>query len=196
VGIGTRHGLQPVGPSRRVSRSDGPWMLALDGRPAFDVWTEDARAMGGLPPADLQERKLYLANNFPLGMEVPTLPEPAVRVPMEVRDDGAARIGILGEGARVRVMRPSVPHMLDACRAAADLARTRLGERPAGAFVFACCGRLAVLGERFGDEPRAVSRALRAPIAGVCVFGEIARAHRDVDAFHNHSTVVVSLPSS
>ena len=72
-----------------MSATDGPWMVALDGRPAFDVWTEDARAAGGTPPVDLQERKLYLANHFPLGMEVTSLPEPVVRVPMEVRADGA-----------------------------------------------------------------------------------------------------------
>jgi hypothetical protein len=195
LGIGARHGLQLVGPSRRVSATDGPWIVALDGRPAFDVWTEDARAAGGTPPADVHERKLYLANHFPLGMEVTSLPEPVVRVPMEVRADGAARVGVVGEGARVQVMRAAVPGMLGASHAAADLARDRLGERAGGAFVFACSGRLAVLGERFGEEPRAVSRALRAPVAGVCVYGEIARAHREVDAFHNHTAVVVALPS-
>jgi len=195
VGVAARHGLQLVGPSRRVTAADGPWMLTLDGRPAFDVWAEDARAAGGTPPADLQERKLYLANNFPLGMEVTSLLEPVVRVPMEVRGDGAARVGIVGEGARVQVMRAAAPGMLGASHAAADLARNRLGARAGGAFVFACCGRLAVLGERFGEEPRAVSRALEAPVAGVCVYGEIARAHREVDAFHNHTAVVVALPS-
>jgi len=195
VGIGARHGLQLVGPSRRVTATDGPWVLTLDGRPAFDVWTEDARAAGGTPPADPKERKPYLANYFPFGMEVTSLPEPVVRVPMEVRADGAARVGVLGEGTRVQVMRAALPGMLGGSREAADLARSRLGERTAGAFVFACGGRLVVLGERFAEEARAVSRALRAPIAGVCVYGEIARAHREVDAFHNHTAVVAALPS-
>ncbi len=195
VGIGTRHGLQPIGPARRVSGTDGPWVLALDGRPAVDVWTEDARASGGVPPADLEQRKVYFANHFPLGMEVATLSEPVVRIPMQFRDDGAVRVGILGEGARVRVMRTTVKDMLDASRSAAELARERLREPPAAALVFACAGRLAVLGERFGEEPRSIGRALRAPVAGACVFGEIARAHREVDAFHNHTAVVVALPS-
>jgi hypothetical protein len=195
VGIGARHGLQIVGPSRRVSAADGPWVLALDGRPAFDVWTEDARAAGGTPPADPRERKPYLAKHFPFGMEVTSLPEPVVRVPMQVRADGAAHVGVLGEGARVQVMRAAPPGMLGASREAADLARARLAERPAGAFVFACGGRLVVLGERFGEEARAFSHVLRAPIAGVCVYGEIGRAHRELDAFHNHTAVVVALPS-
>lgn len=195
VGIGTRHGLQPVGPSRRASGTDGPWMLALDGRPAIEVWTEDVRAAGGLPPAELQARKAYIASHFPLGIEVPTLPEPVVRVPLQVREDGAVRVGVLGEGARVRVMRATVPGMLDASGVAADLARERLDDRPCGGLAFACVGRLAVIGERFGEEPRSVARVLRAPIAGVCVYGEIARAHREVDAFHNQAAVVVALPS-
>ncbi|HEX8790783.1 MAG TPA: FIST N-terminal domain-containing protein [Polyangiaceae bacterium] len=195
VGIGTRHGLEATGPSRCVSGADASWVLALDGRRAIDVWTDDARAAGGTPPADLQTRKVYLANHFPLGIDVPTLPEPVVRVPLQVRDDGAVRVGLLGEGARVRLMRPVVPDMLRASHGAADLARTRVDSRPGGALVFACAGRLTVLGERFGEEPRAVARSLRTPIAGACMFGEIARAHREVDAFHNYTAVVAAFPS-
>ncbi len=58
----------------------------------------------------------------------------------------------------------------------------------------ACTGRLAVLGETFAEEPAAMRAELDAPLGGACVFGEIARNVRDVDAFFNMTTVVVAFP--
>lgn len=71
----------------------------------------------------------------------------------------------------------------------------RVGGRASGVLLLPCSGRLAALGDRFREEPEGVARTLEAPIAGACVFGEIARAHREVDAFHNTTAVVVAWPA-
>ena len=58
--------------------------------------------------------------------------------------------------------------------------------------MLACSGRLAALGETFAEEPAGIRSELDAPIGGACVFGEIARNVRDVDAFFNTTAVVVA----
>jgi hypothetical protein len=178
-----------------VTRSEGAWLLEVDGRRALDVWLADVRAADGNPPSDRQELLLYLANHYEMGVEAPTLIEPLVRAPMALRDDGAVRLSAgVAEGSRVRVMRASARDMLEASRQAAEMSRERAGGSISGAFVFSCSGRRAALADRFGEEPAGIARALDAPVAGACVFGEIARAHREIDAFHNTTAVVVTYP--
>jgi hypothetical protein len=47
---------------------------------------------------------------------------------------------------------------------------------------------------KFGVGAQAVEKALGAPIDGACVFGEIARGRRELDAFHNTTAVIVAFP--
>ena len=65
-----------------------------------------------------------------------------------------------------------------------------------GALVLSCTGRMMTLGSDFRLETASIATALGAPIGGVCVFGEIARARRDTEAFHNATTVVLAIPGS
>jgi hypothetical protein len=195
AGLGARHGWRAVGPPHVVTRSEGPWLLEVDGRPALDAWLADVRAADGNPPAGGKELLVYLAIHYELGLDAPALDEPLVRAAMELREDGAVRLAAgIPEGKRVRVMRASSREMLEASRKATEVARERAGGSTPGALVFSCSGRLAALGERFREEPEGIARALGAPVAGACVFGEIARSHRELDAFHNTTAVVVALP--
>jgi hypothetical protein len=84
--------------------------------------------------------------------------------------------------------------LLAAAREAACAAADAVDGQLAGALVFACSGRIAALGDAFKDERGQIARELRAPIGGSCVFGEIARTRRDVEAFHNQTVVIVAIP--
>ena len=189
---------------RPVTRSDGPHLLELDGRPALDVWLEDARAAGGTPPGAISELALYLANHYSLGLADDSVPRIAVaddkrelvaRTPYAIREDRAIQLSAaLSEGAHVRVLHATRADLLRASREAAATAAERAGGNVAGALVLACSGRLAALGEAFAEEPAAMRAELDAPIGGACVFGEIARNVRDVDAFFNMTSVVVAFP--
>jgi hypothetical protein len=194
VGVATRHGLSPVGPTRAVSRSDGPWLLALDGKPAREIWLADARAAGFEPPpapADL----LAALGGYPLGIDVSSHVEHLIRSPVALRDDGAVLLAAsVPERTLVRVMRAGASEMLDATQWAARLARDRAGEHCAGALLLTCANRLQELGHRFVEESLVAARVLEGPVAGACVFGEIARARREVDAFHNMTSVVAAWP--
>jgi hypothetical protein len=201
VGIAARHGWCAAGPPRVVTRSDGQWLVALDGRRAVDAWLADVRAAEGRPPSRRSELLAFLANHWQLGIDVPSQAEPIVRAPvrapMALRDDGAVLLsGAIAEGTLVRIMHASPEDMLRAAHEAAVIARERVGGQgqTSGVLLLACSARLAALGERFPEEPAAVARALDAPLAGACVFGEIALAHREVDAFHNTTAVVVAWP--
>lgn len=202
IGIAARHGWATVGPKRTVTRADGSYLLELDDRPALEVWVEDVRAAGGAPPEDRKELALYLANNYGLGIADEsasriTVPadhrELVARSPFGIRDDGAVKLSAsIPDGSHVRVIHATNADLLRASTEAAAFAAERAGDRVSGALVLACTGRLAALGECFGQEPAEIHRRLGAPIGGACVFGEIARNLRDSDAFFNTTVVVVA----
>jgi hypothetical protein len=195
VGVAARHGCQAAGPARVVTRSEGAWLVELDGRPAVDVWMSDVRAASGngssCDPVDLAAS----AEKWTIGLETRVQPEAIVRAQLSQRPGGGMLMSAeIAEGASVRLMRATRDRVLGAGREAASLASERLGRGAAGALVLSCAARLLNLGSRFHEEPKVMADVLGAPVAGVCVFGEIARGVRDVEAFHNSTTVVVAWP--
>jgi hypothetical protein len=201
IGIAARHGWQAVGPVRTVTRTDGIWLCELDGRPALDVWLGDARHAGATPPADSKDLALYLANHYEIGItdgrgkfgEGGDTRELVARAPFAIRDDGSLQLSAaLAEGTHVCVLHATRNDLLRASTEAASAAVLRAGHPVAGALVLACSGRLAALGDAFGEEPARIRERVAAPIGGACVFGEIARNVRDSDAFFNTTAVVVA----
>lgn len=201
LGIAARHGWRAVGRIRKVTRTDGVRLLELDGRRALDVWLEDVRAAGGAPPAELHELAVYLTHHFPIGLadeprgRVAAEDPLVVRAPYAVDADGALRLaGAIADGTPVRLVAAHSPDMLRAASDAAEAAVRRAGQPVAGALVMACASRAAALGEAFVKEPVTIHDQVGAPLAGGCVYGEIARDVTDVDAFFNTTTVVVAFP--
>ncbi len=197
IGISARHGWEAVGPTRTVTRADGPVLLELDGRPALEVWVEDARRAGATPPADPKELLVYLANHYELGItEGHERPEIIARAPWAFGEHGAVTLsGSVAEQRHVRVVHASRQDLLRASTGAAADAVLRAGGQVAGALVLSCSGRLAALGDAFPEELALIRERIGAPIGGACVFGEIAKTERDVDAFFNTTAVVVAFGS-
>jgi hypothetical protein len=199
LGVAARHGAQPIGPERVITRADGPFLITLDDRCAIDVWTEDARAAGIELPTDPRPLAVALASYCPLGMVARVgeggQDQLVVRVPFDVQADGSVRLSAgMPEGSRVRVVRLTAESMREAAIAASESALAAVGGRASGALVLGCSGRLAILGDRFADEVAAIGARLGAPVGGACVFGEIARTRRDIAAFFNTTVVVVAFP--
>jgi methyl-accepting chemotaxis protein len=194
VGISARHGWRPVGPVRTVTRAIGPKLFELDGRPALGVWLEDVRNAGGALPTGRQELLVFLANHYEMALtDSSHANELVARAPWRLEDDGAVMLsGSIGEGRHVRLVHASRKDLLRAATNAASDAVIRAGNQVAGALVFPCAGRIACLGDEFPDEPRSIRERIAAPIGGACVFGEIARTERDIDAFFNTTAVVVA----
>jgi hypothetical protein len=208
IGIAARHGWRAVGPVRTVTRTDGIWLCELDGKPALDVWLADATRAGADPPADRKDLALYLANHYEIGITGTTSSRPpprghfgeggdtrelVARAPFAIRADGALQLSAaIAEGTHVCVLHATRNDLLRASTEAATAAVLRAGNPVAGALVLACSGRLAALGDSFGEEPARIRARIAAPIGGACVFGEIARNVRDADAFFNTTAVVVA----
>jgi hypothetical protein len=198
LGVAARHGWRPVGPERAITRGDGAWLVTLDGRPAIDVWREDASAAGAQPPTGRgDDLARYLANRYALGLFYPDGREPVVRAPFGIRKDGAVLLATsVPERAIARVVHATTVELLAASRDAARLATEATCGVPAGAIVLACSGRRVAMGDSFSEESRAIATEVGAPIGGSCVFGEIARTRRDVEAFHNTTAVVITIPAA
>jgi hypothetical protein len=195
VGIAARHGYEPIGPIRTVTRTDGTHLLELDGRPALDVWLEDARGAGASPPAAPKELALYLANHYVLGMTVASSSRELVaRAPFVIRDDRTIQLSAsIPEGTKVRILHATRQDLLRASTEAASDAVIRAAGPVAGAIVLPCSGRLAALGDAFPVEAARIRERIGAPIGGACVYGEIAKNPRDVDAFFNTTVVIIAL---
>lgn len=222
VGIAARHGWRELGPERTVTRAEGPLLVEIDGRPALDVWLEDAARARMATPTDRRELLLHLANHFPLGLvdepsgsfrartpgvapqnggpppsEEEATRELVARTPFAIRDGGAVQLSAsVPENTRIRVLCGTRNDLLRASRDAARTATLRAGGKLSGALVLACSGRLAALGDAFPEEPAQVAASLGTSFAGACVFGEIARNVRDLDAFFNVTVVVVAFGTS
>jgi len=180
-----------------VTRSDGQWLVELDGRPAFEVWVEDVRSAGGqVPEGRARDVALFLANHYEIGVLDNSRSEELVRCPLDIRDDGAVLLaGSVGEGRRTRVMAAPRVDIFAASIRAATTASEAAGSAVSGALVLPCTSRMMTLGADFARENAAIARALRAPLGGACVYGEIARSQRDTDAFHNATTVILAFPA-
>lgn len=194
VGISARHGWRAVGPIRTITRAEGQKLHELDGRPALDVWLEDVKKAGGTLPRERKDLLVYLANHYELALtDTSTATELVARAPWRLDADGTVQLsGSIGEGRHVRLVHASRKDLLRASTNAASDAVLRAGSQVAGALVFPCAGRIACLGDDFPEEPRIIRERIAAPIGGTCVFGEIAKTERDVDAFFNTTAVVVA----
>jgi hypothetical protein len=183
LGVGVRHGWEPVGDPLLVTAAAPGRVLELDGRPAAEVYRE---RIGGRRPSDV-------TINRPLGLQR-RVGEPHVRW---VDDDGA-RDGSLAcalpAGAMAWVLEADRDAVLGATDAACAEALAALGDAPPRALVvFDCDARLQLLGDAVDEEAARIARhAGDATVAGLYTWGEIART-RGSAGVHQQTLVVLAL---
>ncbi len=198
IGIGVCHGHTPLSGPLTVTRADGARVYTLEGRPAWEVWSEQTRhaaAAHGLDPARLEgdEVGAYLLRyegGVAAGQSF------KIRAPLRRFDDGSLLFASeVPEGTRLRITESDAGRQVTSAREAARLARARLGgARPAGALVFDCVCRGLILGSQVDEAVAAMSEELdHAPLAGFATYGEIALDTSDLSGFHNTTSVVMAL---
>jgi hypothetical protein len=192
VGVGYRHGWQPVGTHFRVTRSRGFWVRTLDGRPASEAYAH----LFGYPARDWAFPPLNtLARIYPLGME--QLDKSLlVRSPLRIEADGSFRMNVnIPDGSDAYLLTGSLSACQTAAREAAEQALKELhGARPALALVLADVAWQMLFEAQPGGDVAAVQAALGVdvPVAGGYTLGQIVPSGPDRPVFLNQHVVVMA----
>lgn len=189
VGVGVKHGYQPLSRPLVVTRAEGSVLYELDGRSAFQAYVEQ------FP----DHRELTLQNfgqfalDYPLGL--PQMGrEYIVRDPFGARPDGALECaGLIPEHAVVRIMVGNQETMLQAAGEAAVEAMQPLGgRRLLLALVFSCVSRLGYLGPAAQQEVAVIREVVgpETPLIGLFSSGEIGAQRDSPPTLHNKTVLV------
>ncbi len=193
IGIGVRHGWEPVGESMLVTGSQGVTVSSLDDQPALDVYLDRFNA-----PDEVRndlDAFIDFAVTRPLGIRR--------RDRMEIRYVGGADfeqrtiqcIAEVPAGGLAWTMTGDADTILGATDDACTEAIEALGGAdPLGLMVFDCIARRSVLSDD-GDQAEVARMRVHAgtaPVAGFYTYGEIART-RGAGGFHNQTLVALAL---
>jgi len=181
TGIG--HGWKPTGDPLVITAAEGKRVFEIDGRPAFDVYSE---CLGGIPVDKFAEYGM----RYPLG--IPDISgNYLIRDPLAVNDDQSIDfVTEVPRNAVVSVMEGDVADLIETARSVAQAAAGGVAE-PQFAFLFDCISRCLLMGEEFERELKAIREAIgmEVPILGSLTFGEVG-SYADVPLFHNKTTVI------
>lgn len=202
VPITVNHGHKPISESLEVTRAEGNTVYELDGRPAFEVWldvvNERAKAEYGIDPttlADGSEDLSRLLTAYEFGIDQGT--DYKIRWPgLTTTTDGPIEFAVsIPEGTVLRVMHSPPDDQIESAVTAVRDAKRELGDRQvAGAFIYDCVCRSAILGEEFANSITAITDELDAPLAGFETYGELCMERGQIGGYHNTTSVVFLLP--
>jgi hypothetical protein len=193
IGVGIAHGCVPRGAPSIVTRSDGPRVLQLDGRPAEAVYLEKL----GLDGDEVDDE------DFDALAMVHALAEPELSGALRPRyvrgraEDGALVCATTIErNAAVAVCDQTPETVVESARAAVGEALSQLAGPAEAAVVFDCAARSAWARDETlaRHEFDALADAFGPPgpsLAGVYTRGEIGRT-RGAKGDRNHSVVVTA----
>jgi hypothetical protein len=193
LGIGVQHGWARVGAPFLVTASSGSRVIALDDRPALDVYLErlDAPADAHTDPAAFTR----FALTHPFGLSRRSGEEVRFIAGANFDDRSIACIAEVPQGGLAWIMEGDADSVLDATAAACSQAVEGLsGRAPIGFLAFDCIARRGVLGDEGirREVAQIASYSQGAPVAGFYTYGEIART-QGVTGFHNQTLVVLAL---
>ena len=204
LGIGVGHGWIPIGLPMKATKSVGPLLQELDGKPAISVYEE---FFGEKEVSAMKHQTLAkLSVTYPLGIPIPDLEEMLIRDPLTVHDDGSITCaGDILEGSVVRLMIGSRESALQMAKRAAEDSLEGLDGAPVRAIlIFDGVGRNKLFGERAGEEITAIQEILGAniPLLGFYTYGEqaplrvrerVQNVEKTATVFQNESVVIVAL---
>jgi hypothetical protein len=175
IAHGCAGGWDVFGPQRKVTKSQGPVVMQLDGEPPLDLYTrylgeEEVAAMPGSGLA------------FPLRIHDEAEPDRQIVRSVFAVDREAGTLTFaadIPEGCTAQLMRANFDSLAAGAGEAGRRARNALATGLAGdklAILVSCVGRRRVMGQRIQDELDAVAAELGDDVAriGFYSYGEIA----------------------
>lgn len=198
LGIGARHGWQPLGKPRKVTQALSNVVQELDGLSAVNLYeTYFGKAAATLKSEVLADMSIL----YPLGMPIPEEEEYLLRNVLRVDPNGSlVYAGEIPQGSEVRLMMGSKAQALQAAHRAARQAMISIAERtPSFGLVFSSCSRQRLFGRRAEQEVAAIRQVLgsNVPLIGFYDYGEqaplTASRFHGRSYFHNESLVVIAV---
>jgi hypothetical protein len=193
IGIGSASGWTPFGPTRRVTGADGPVLIALDRKPALQLYCNylGDRARD-LPSSGMLYPLALVGEGDPASTGL-------IRSIMAVDwEAGTLTLaGAVAPGSLVRLMHADNDGLIDGARLAAErvLAGSSGSSSGAAVLMVSCVGRRDVLGDDIDDEIDAVRTVFPAgtPMAGFYSYGEIGPHGPDRESeLHNQTMTIAS----
>jgi len=183
--IGIGRGWRPFGQPMLVTSSRGKKVNEIDGRPAFDVYSE---YLGGFDKKDFTRYSL----KYPLG--IPGFGGVFfIREPIRVDSNKAITFaGEIPQNTVAVLMEGGIDEIIRAAGEAAEAAVTSCGS-PEIVFVFDSVSRYLLMGSKFHRALEAVKSAVGpdVPMLGILTFGEIYTLS-GIPFFDNKSVVIAA----
>ncbi|MFH1684054.1 MAG: FIST N-terminal domain-containing protein [Candidatus Margulisiibacteriota bacterium] len=199
-GVGVKHGWEPIGLPKKVTRSRGAVLESLDNEPALKIYED---AFGKSAEELTKEPIARMAYTYPLGMSVEGSDELLIRDVVIADKEGKITCAAeIPEGAEIRLMLGDKEKAIQAaCEAAKNSLAQLKGTQPKIIFVFNCMARHKLLGPRIGDEIFAIQEVLGldVPLIGFYTYGEQAPLGGQLDpskcysCFHNETMALVAI---
>jgi hypothetical protein len=168
VGAAFTHGYHPTGKTAKITKAAGRRIVALDGRPALEVYKE----WTGLPAKDVEGGAILVSSTrFPLILHVEgtTL----TSHPVGGNPDGSIDTAVtMKEGLTIELMTNTLDGIIAEVSNVVRLAAKDIAQ-PKAVFLSHCAGRALALGDRIGEVTGQVRTVVGdVPMVGFLAYGE------------------------
>ena len=199
--LSATHGHEPISGPLEVTDGEANVVETLEGRPAFEVYADAiadyADEHYDIDVEDLEEGEIdQLLTFFQFGIETADDEFKVRWAGTTPNTDGPLHFATtVPEGTRLHVMHSPKEAQIDSAREAARSAREgHESDGVAGAFVFDCACRGAILGDDFGVAVDAMAEELNTPLSGFETYGEVCLREGEMRGYHNTTSSVVLFP--
>lgn len=179
------HGWKPVGDPLVITMARGKKLLEIDGRPAFDTYTERFKEITA-------DRFAEYGMKYPLGF-----PDISgnyfIRDPLSLHPDGTIDfVTEVPNNAVGSIMQGNLEELIEASGTVAGDAVAFIAE-PQFALVCECISRYLLMGDEFDRELAIMHQSIgeQVPLIGVLTFGEIG-CFEEVPFLHNKTIVIAA----
>jgi hypothetical protein len=196
-GLGIKHGWQPLGKPRRVTKSKGNIVYEIDGVTAANFYEE----YFGYNLSKLRQELELISVLYPIGIYLAGEEEYLLRNILSVENDGSLVFqGDVPQESEIRLMIGTKESALAACRQALDEAKKGLSGRSINfVLIFDSISRYILLGRDAYKELEIIKRGLEkdTPIIGLYTYGEQAPLtainYRGRAYFHNQTITILAI---
>ncbi len=186
-------GWKPMGISRKVTKSKGTLLYAIDDKPAIEMYFKYLGQMEKLEDKDFNMFK-EISIHYPLIVKRES-GETVLRSPMSIDHSENALVmdSEMKEGSEFWF---TVPPDFDIAEEIIDQAKQLKDETIGDAdalLIFSCAGRPPVLGPLVTVENNGLAEVWNTPMAGFFTYGEYGRAKNGKQEFHSGACCWVAL---